>query len=470
MDSVTPPPVHVRGALMFVLCGLVLLFMLASNAGVWAAAGPTPGRGTVPTPTPRVQPTQTQPVAPTSKPQPTRIAPPTRTPCLNCATPVAVSVSEATPSPVDILVNVGGDEYTDSAGQVWQADQEYVEGLTTWGYVLGDTESGTFVGMQPIDNTADSPLYQDERWAMAGYRFEAPDGRYRVTLKWAEQYSKIKSAGRRVFSVKMQGAVVLKDFDIFAAAGGQSVAVDGVVEVTVSNRLLEVDFVPEVENPTLAAIAIQRILPPAPPAPTSSPTPSEAPAPIDTPPPSPTATPTTSATPPPTATATATALPAAARTAGIFPQTAAALRSADGAVLVRIPAGAVAESMTLIYIPEEGSVLPPTNEGFRLGSAAFSLQPISGAGEFMTETLLQAPVTLTVRYTASDLEVAGGDAAHLVLQAYYPEAQQWLALETATDAAASTLTARTSCSRSAMARKSRQPPPPAPRALPPVAP
>ena len=101
--------------------------MLASGSGAWAANGPEPRRGTVPTPTPKAPPTATRTPDPGRPPTPTRVIPPTRTPCVNCAAPVPATESAA----ADILVNVGGEEYTDGASQVWQADQEYVEGLTT---------------------------------------------------------------------------------------------------------------------------------------------------------------------------------------------------------------------------------------------------------------------------------------------------------------------------------------------------
>ncbi len=431
-----------RGALIFVVCGMVLLLAFASSSGAWAESGATLRRGTVPTPTPRVQATATQANAPAPKPSPTRITPPTRTPCVNCATPAPALLDETVPAAVDILVNVGGDEYTDKAGRVWLADQEYVEGETLWGYVLSDADSSTFVGKQAIGATTDSPLYQDERWGMPGYIFEVPDGRYQVTLRWAEQYGRIKRPGQRVFSVKLQGALALKDFDIFAAAGGALLAVDRTVDVTVSKGRLLIDFVPEAENPTVAAIAVQRVLPPTPTrAPTSSATPTDTPAPTDTPSPptpSPTATPTLTLTPSPTA----TALPATARSAGVFPQAAAALRSADGGVLVRVPAGAVSETMTLVYIPEDAAQLPQLHDGFRMGSAPFSLQTLSAAGEYMTQTLLREPLTLTVRYTASDVQAAGGDVSRLVLQTVR-DGRQWLAMETSADAVAGTLSART---------------------------
>lgn len=435
--------------MLFVLCCLVVLLSLASSGGVWAAGDVGPRRGTVPTPTPRVTPTKPPAPTPTRPPAgapatPTRVTPPTRTPCLDCAAPEPPAVEDV----LSLLVNVGGDEYTDRSGEVWLADQEYVAGLSTWGYLLPDADTGTFAGDRPISGTLDSALLQDERWAMAGYRFELPNGDYALSLYFAEQW--VTMPGARVFTVRVQGKDTLRNLDIVAEAGAPFTGLQRVVTTTVGSGLLAIDFVPGAENPTLAALAIRRLLPPTPtprptntPGPTETATPAPTATPADTPPPTPTATFSATASPSPTASATSTALAATARVAGIFPQAEAALRSGDGTVQARIASGAVSEAMTLVYVPEHNGRLPAANAGFTPGSAAFSLQAVTAAGEWLTTTLLQAPIELAVRYTEGDLKLARGEQSRLVLMTYNNEARTWLALETKVDAAAQTLRART---------------------------
>ena len=51
-----------------------------------------------------------------------------------------------------------------------------------------------------------------------------PNGRYRVTLKFQEPAA--GAAGAREFDVQVNGKIVLRRFDIFAAAGGKLKAVD----------------------------------------------------------------------------------------------------------------------------------------------------------------------------------------------------------------------------------------------------
>ena len=422
-----------RRALIFVVVGLALILVLASSSGAWAAAAPGLLRATVPTPTPFGWKPPPGGGGGGKAPGPSRIEPPPPTPCANCLTPVAASAE----SPVDVGVNAGGDVYTDSTGLVWQTDQEYVKGRSAWGFVRSEYESGTFVGTRPISGTDDAPLYQHERWAMGGYVFEVPNGDYEVSLGFAEQF--VQSPGRRVFSVNAQKAPALTHFDIFSQAGGRFIAVDRVITATVTDGSLTIDFVHEVENPSIAAIKLHRIMAPTPtPAATGTPTPTPTKAPTEKP--APTSTPTRSATP--TATPSGTPLPAAARVAGLFPQAASALRSANGGVLVSVPAGAVGHGMQLIHVPMDRGAAPSANPGFSIGGAVFGLQTADTAGTFIKGTLLLQPMTITVRFADDDWQAASKDRSRLVLGMYRPDSNQWMALETLVDPLAGTATAR----------------------------
>jgi len=110
---------------------------------------------------------------------------------------------------------------------------------------------------------------------------------------------------------------------------------------------------------------------------------------------------------------------------------------------VHIPSQAVSETMTMMHIPQNTASLAEANAGFRMGSIAFSLQAVTASGVFLSDAMLAQPMTLTVRYTAGDLKAAGGEPARLALMTYRAEAGQWLALETAADAQAGVVAART---------------------------
>ena len=136
--------------------------------------------------------------------------------------------------------------YTDHDGNVWSADTGFTGGQT----VANDPPL-------PIDKTPDGPLYNGERYGSFGYAFSVPNGAYTVTLKFAETYAQITATGQRQFNVSINGEQVLTNFDIFAEAGGRSVAVDRPFAVDVKTGGVEIRFAPgAIQSPKVDAIAI----------------------------------------------------------------------------------------------------------------------------------------------------------------------------------------------------------------------
>jgi len=106
-----------------------------------------------------------------------------------------------------------------------------------------------------IADTQDAPLYQTVRYNLKAYRLPVSNGVYRVTLKFCEPH--YAAAGKRVFDVKLQGSPVIENLDIFARVG-QNKALDFTFDrIEVTNGLIEITFVPRVEYPSIAAIAIE---------------------------------------------------------------------------------------------------------------------------------------------------------------------------------------------------------------------
>lgn len=132
---------------------------------------------------------------------------------------------------------------TDSAGNVWLPDEGFADGNP---YQVD--------GVQ-IANTADPEIFRTERYGMTAYRFGVPDGRYTVKLLFAEVYSGINGPGERVFSFNVQGHEV-KNFDIWAQAGGPDRACIESFDVAVTNGVLNISFTPGVENPKVDGIEI----------------------------------------------------------------------------------------------------------------------------------------------------------------------------------------------------------------------
>ena len=106
-----------------------------------------------------------------------------------------------------------------------------------------------------IADTEDAPLYQTVRYGVSAYHLPLPKGTYTVTLKFCEPH--YKEAGARVFGVKLQDKPVIDKLDIFAKVG-QNRALDYTFkDVAVSNGWLDIEFVPEVEFPSIAAIVAE---------------------------------------------------------------------------------------------------------------------------------------------------------------------------------------------------------------------
>ena len=139
--------------------------------------------------------------------------------------PVAEAPEGSPPTdPQSIRINVAGSVFTDAAGLEWSADS---------GFSGGTAYEATAASEAPA-------IYQKARYGESTYRIPAPDGKYIVTLKFAE--IGFSSAGMRRFQVALNGTVVLPDFDIFSAAGGARIPVDRSFVTDAVNGLIEIDL------------------------------------------------------------------------------------------------------------------------------------------------------------------------------------------------------------------------------------
>jgi hypothetical protein len=146
-----------------------------------------------------------------------------------------------------IRVNCGGPAYTDSKGQVWEADTGFNSGQDS-------------VIAAKISGTADPALFQDGRKDVSTstpliYSFPVPNGPYHVNLYFAETYAPLQQTGGRVFNVKMQGNAVFNNLDIFAEAGANAALVKG-AEVQVNNGKVTIEFDNVVQQAKVDAIEI----------------------------------------------------------------------------------------------------------------------------------------------------------------------------------------------------------------------
>ena len=146
-----------------------------------------------------------------------------------------------------IRVKCGGASYTDTKGQIWQADTDYTGGEVS---KIAATMTGT----------ADPAIYQaarrnDANGAALLYNFPVANGTYHVNLYLAETYSPVFHAGGRVFNVKMQGNAVFTNLDVFAEAGSDAALIKG-ADVSVSNGVLNIEFDNVVNQAKVFAIEV----------------------------------------------------------------------------------------------------------------------------------------------------------------------------------------------------------------------
>jgi hypothetical protein len=157
--------------------------------------------------------------------------------------------------PIEFLVNCGSDEeYRDSAGGLWAADQPYAPG--NWGHVGSVV---TFSTDQEVGNTADALLYQDQSFAYGSfsYQFDVPDGEYEVTLYFAELWW--AASGKRVFDVSIEDDLVLDDYDVFEAAEGRLRARQEQRMATVNDGQLNITLSRgSADYPTINALRVRK--------------------------------------------------------------------------------------------------------------------------------------------------------------------------------------------------------------------
>ena len=111
-----------------------------------------------------------------------------------------------------LQINGGG-----SASGAWAADEDYSGGS------LGST--GATINTSKVGNPAPQAVYQTERVGSFTYTIPGLTAGvgYTVNLHFAEIYW--TAAGQRLFNVAINGATVLTNFDIFATAGGENIAI-----------------------------------------------------------------------------------------------------------------------------------------------------------------------------------------------------------------------------------------------------
>ena len=150
------------------------------------------------------------------------------------------------PDPIRIDCGATG-PFKDAQGNVWSADYGFSNPTVAY-------RENAQIARASSDMQV---LYQSARYRYANqefnYKFPLPNGRYAVTLKFAD-YS-FKTAGHYDFDVVLNGVTVLKDFD-FDTVYGAGAAVDKRFETAVTNKLLTIDFIGKKQGASVNGLEI----------------------------------------------------------------------------------------------------------------------------------------------------------------------------------------------------------------------
>lgn len=107
-----------------------------------------------------------------------------------------------------------------------------------------------------IADTEEDTVYQTVRYNVSAYHLSLNNGTYKVTLQFCEPH--YDQAGKRVFGVRVQGQSAITGLDIFAKVGKDRALDFTYDQVAVTNGWLDLEFVPEVEFPSIAGIVVQK--------------------------------------------------------------------------------------------------------------------------------------------------------------------------------------------------------------------
>ncbi|MEO1064013.1 MAG: malectin domain-containing carbohydrate-binding protein [Actinomycetota bacterium] len=176
------------------------------------------------------------------------------------------------PSDADALfrVNVGGPQIAaaDASSPDWSEDSAATPSI----YLVDTAGTGVFATTNTIDTSdasvpaqAPAALFQTERFdnpdpGAMEWAFPASSGNnYLINLYFAETFTTgtnpIDTVGERVFDVTLEGVTVIDDLDVFAEVGADA-GIMRSFQLSLTDDIIDIGFVPGVQNPALKGIEI----------------------------------------------------------------------------------------------------------------------------------------------------------------------------------------------------------------------
>ncbi|WP_221392907.1 putative Ig domain-containing protein [Dyadobacter sp. NIV53] len=174
-------------------------------------------------------------------------------PVMTAQEQITVTVTNAVVSSNPIRINAGGAAFTTSDGRQFVADT----------YFGGTNGTSVLASTVDILNTTDDILYRSERSSAAfNYAIPVPNGNVSVILHFAETYfgapGKVAgAAGKRMFNVDIEDSRKLTNYDVYAKAGGAVRPIQETFTVTVTDGILNINFLSGTANlPKISAIEV----------------------------------------------------------------------------------------------------------------------------------------------------------------------------------------------------------------------
>jgi len=153
-------------------------------------------------------------------------------------------------TPGTVRIKAGDLSGTTTAGGARYGSDMYFAGGTGKDINPSDTEDDKRIAVAAADPT----LYDSYREGRFSYRIPLPDGRYKVTLRFAEPSA--TAAGQRVFDVAANGKTVIRKLDVYDAAGGTLRGLERDFTVKLAGGTLVLDFVPRKGRALLSACEV----------------------------------------------------------------------------------------------------------------------------------------------------------------------------------------------------------------------
>lgn len=165
-------------------------------------------------------------------------------PVLTAAGLVLASLASAVPAAELVwAVNVGGTQYAGSDGTVYAAETS--------------VSGGTVRQQTTVKGSQDPALYRDLREGEIRVEHPLPNGRYDVTLHFAEPDE--VQGGERIFDTFVEDRVVIDDLDIMASRDGkiESALTVTIAGIVVDDGELSVRFAATKGQPVLSALVVR---------------------------------------------------------------------------------------------------------------------------------------------------------------------------------------------------------------------